>query len=163
MIKNRMNAQGFTLIELMVVVAIIAFLSTIAVPSFLRYMAKAKRAEAYMNLGAIYTAEKMYWAEHGCYTNQLSGPGGLGWKPEGYSGGGAKERFNYTYGFEGKEGEHCFTGNLCAVASQLKMARADKSSFLAIAAGDIYGKGHLDIIGINEKHEILILQDGLAD
>ncbi len=52
-LKNRgsfMKRTGFTLVELMVVVAIIGFLAMIAVPNFMRFLAKAKRAEAYMNL-----------------------------------------------------------------------------------------------------------------
>lgn len=159
-----MSRRGFTLIELMIVVAIVAFLSMVSVPSFMRYMAKTKRVEAYMNLGSIYTAEKMYWAEHNCYTSQLCGASGAGWKPEGYAGGGSKERFYYTYGFaQGKEGENCFTGKLGAVINSLVQAKADQNSFLAVAAGDIDGDGKLDVIGINDKHEIVILQDDLAD
>lgn len=163
-VRKQLFEYGFTLIELMIVVAIIAFLSMISIPSFMRYLAKAKRAEAYMNLSTIYAAEKMYWAEHGHYTNKLSGAGGAGWKPEGYAGGGAQERFHYSYGFsDGVEGEHHFTGKLCAAASDLKLAKADANSFLAIAAADIDGDGKLDIIGINDKHEIVILQDDLAE
>ncbi len=156
--------RGFTLIELMIVVAIVAFLSMVSVPSFMRYMAKAKRTEAYMNLGSIYTAEKMHWAEHGCFTAQLCGVNGAGWKPEGYTQGGSKERFYYTYGFaQGKEGENFFTGKLGAVIGNLAQAKAEQHTFLAIAAGDIDGDGKLDVIGINDKHEIVILQDDLAD
>ena len=54
-----MNRNGFSLIELMVVVAIMAFLAMIAVPNFNRFLAKAKRAEAYMNLNSIYVTEKI--------------------------------------------------------------------------------------------------------
>ena len=117
-----------------------------------------------MNLGAIYTAEKMHWAEHGCYTSQLCGAGGAGWKPESYAGGGAKERFYYTYGFaQGKEGESFFTGKLGAAIMGIDRAKADQSGFLAVAAADIDGDGKLDVIGINDKHEIVILQDDLSD
>ena len=105
--------KGFTLIELMIVVAIIAFLAMIAIPNFLRYVAKAKRSEVYLNLGAIYTAQKAYWAEHGRYSDVLHGEGGIGWKPEGYRGGGKQEKFYYTYGFAGgTEGKNHFTGKL---------------------------------------------------
>lgn len=45
--------QGFTLIELMVVVAIIAILASIAVPSYTRYVARAKVAEAISQLSDI--------------------------------------------------------------------------------------------------------------
>src|ERR1700739_2918912 len=107
-----MKRSGFSLIELMVVVAIIAFLAMIAIPNFNRFFAKAKRTEAYMNLHSIYAAEKAYWAEHGTYSDVLSGPGSIGWQPEGYKGGGVNENFYYTYGFAGSEGKNYFTGKL---------------------------------------------------
>ena len=75
-LRNR-NA-GFTLIELMVVVAIIGVLVAIAVPSFLRYQLRAKRSEAYANLEAIAKAETSYYATNGLFLNTgVSMPGGL--------------------------------------------------------------------------------------
>jgi type IV pilus assembly protein PilA len=159
-----MKRSGFTLIELMIVVAIIAFLAVISVPSFNRFLAKAKRAEVYMNLHSIYTAEKAYWAEHGSYTTVLNGPGGLGWKPEGYKGGGKNESFYYTYGFpNGSEGQNYFTGKLEASASHLSSARADKNGFVAAAAADIDGDGEMDIVTIDQDNNIQILKDDLQN
>ncbi len=155
--------NGFTLIELMIVVAIIAFLSIVAVPNFFKFLAKAKRSEAYMNLSSLYTAQKVYWAEHGEYTSNLSGNGGLGWKPEGYKKGGAGERFYYTYGFgQGSEGVNYFTGKLETSHSHMNMTRADKDGFVIAAVGDIDGDGKPDILTIDEKNNIEIIQDDLA-
>ncbi|MGB8367422.1 MAG: prepilin-type N-terminal cleavage/methylation domain-containing protein [Candidatus Babeliales bacterium] len=53
-----MKGKGFSLIELMVVIAIIGFLAMVGIPSFVKFLAKAKRAEAYMNLSSIYAAQK---------------------------------------------------------------------------------------------------------
>jgi type IV pilus assembly protein PilA len=50
------NRHGFTMIELMIVVAIIGLLTTIAIPNFLTYQAKARQAEAKAALGAIFSA-----------------------------------------------------------------------------------------------------------
>jgi type IV pilus assembly protein PilA len=54
---------GFTLIELMIVVAIIGILASIAIPNFLSYQAKAKQSEAKVSLGAIFTSVVAYQAE----------------------------------------------------------------------------------------------------
>ena len=155
--------MGFTLIELMIVVAIIALLSMVAIPNFMKYLSKAKRAEAYMNLGSLYVAEKAYWAEKGSYSTNLSGADSIGWQPEGYSGGGSQEKFNYTYGFSnGSEGKNYFTGKLGTPASQLSGTKADKESFVAGAAGDIDGDGEADLLTVDDKHEIKIVKDDLA-
>lgn len=153
---------GFSLIELMIVVAIIAFLAMIAVPNYNRYLAKAKRAEAYMQLSSIYAAQKAHWAEHGRYSDQLAGQGGIGWEPEGYQGGGTNEKFYYTYGFPGSEGVNYFTGKLGTSSSNLSNAYANDNSFVAIAAGDIDGDGYPDIIAVDQYNNITILQDDLA-
>ncbi|KPJ68318.1 MAG: hypothetical protein AMJ45_02605 [Syntrophobacter sp. DG_60] len=59
----RKNSKGFTLIELMIVVAIIAILAAIAIPQYKKFQLKAKTSEAKANLGAIRTAEEAYSAE----------------------------------------------------------------------------------------------------
>ena len=53
----RLSNKGFTLVELMVVVAIIGILSAIAIPNFKTYQAKAKSSEAKIQLASIYQAE----------------------------------------------------------------------------------------------------------
>lgn len=162
--KGKMKRQGFTLIELMIVIAIIGFLAMVSVPSFMRFLAKAKRAEAYMQLNSIYAAEKSYWAEHGTYSSVLLGQGGIGWKPEGYSGGGKNEKFYYTYGFSGGgEGRGYVTGKLETPASNLGISKADKDGFVAVAAGDIDGDGKPDILTIDQNNTITVVQDDLTD
>jgi type IV pilus assembly protein PilA len=64
---NRMS-KGFTLLELMVVIALISILSSIAVPTFLEMEGRAKQAEAKTNLRALYNAEKAYFAENNSFT-----------------------------------------------------------------------------------------------
>ncbi len=64
--------EGFTLIELMIVVAIIGILAAIAIPNFLRYQAKAKQTEAKSNLGSIYTSQITYNAETDTYSNAFT-------------------------------------------------------------------------------------------
>ena len=63
MLSKIRNARGFTLIELMIVVAIIAILSVVAVPAFIKYMRKAKTAEAVDMLDKIYKGGSSYYSE----------------------------------------------------------------------------------------------------
>lgn len=144
--------RGFTLIELMIVVAIIAFLAMVSIPSFKKFLSKAKRTEAHMNLNALATAEKIYWAEHGTYSNDLQA---LGWEPEG--------EILYTYGFPGSEGKNFVKGKLGAPASHLSGARANGQGFVVVAAGDIDGDGKVDILSIDQNKKLTVVQDDLID
>lgn len=63
MFKKAKNKKGFTLIELMIVVAIVGILAAIAIPNFLNYQAKSQQTEAKTNLGSIFTNMVAYSAE----------------------------------------------------------------------------------------------------
>lgn len=68
MIKISRKAQrGFTLIELMIVVAIIGILAAVAIPQFLDYMKSSKRSEAMLNLNAIEKAAGSEYAENATF------------------------------------------------------------------------------------------------
>ena len=62
-----MRAQAFTLIELMIVVAIIGILAAIAIPNFGKFQCKSKQTEAKSNLKLIQVAEEAYRAENDSY------------------------------------------------------------------------------------------------
>lgn len=64
--------SGFTLVELMVVVAIVGILAAVAVPNYLKYQAKARQSEAKVALAAVYTQEKGFFAEQSKYWPCLS-------------------------------------------------------------------------------------------
>ena len=60
--------EGFTLIELMVVVMIIAVLIAIAIPSFLGFRASAQDRSAQSEVRNVLLAEKAFWLDNGDYT-----------------------------------------------------------------------------------------------
>jgi type IV pilus assembly protein PilA len=60
---------GFTLLELMMVVAVIGVLAAIAIPNFLRYQLRTRATETLTHLKGIGTTEVAYYAEHGTYVS----------------------------------------------------------------------------------------------
>jgi len=81
--------RGFTLIELMIVVAIIGILAAIAIPNFLQFQLRSKTGEAKTNLAAIRTAEEGYFAEFNNYVPANQTPGSaVGSNKRVWSGGG---------------------------------------------------------------------------
>lgn len=71
-LKTLKRQDGFTLVELMVVVAIIGLLSAVAVPNFKKYQAKAKISEAKLQLSALYTAESSFFSDYNMYAHCLT-------------------------------------------------------------------------------------------
>ena len=68
------KSTGFSLIELMIVVAIIAILAAIAIPNFLKFSMKAKTAEATQNLAAMRTSQESYRSEEDTYWTCAANP-----------------------------------------------------------------------------------------
>ena len=140
---NRKDESGFTLMELMVVVAIIGILASIAIPSFLKYQNTSKRAEVYANLGSLVKAQKAFYAEYGDFIGVLAEPTGttgtlpnpakravtgvtnafarVGWTPDG----------DVFYDYDTNTTD---TGCLCV------------SCFTAAAYGDLDGNGNLSVV-----------------
>ncbi|TAL10350.1 MAG: prepilin-type N-terminal cleavage/methylation domain-containing protein [Nitrospirae bacterium] len=61
------GADGFTLVELIIIVTIVAILAAIAIPNFMSYRAKARQTEAKVGLGGLHTSAMAYAAEQNTF------------------------------------------------------------------------------------------------
>jgi type IV pilus assembly protein PilA len=150
--------QGFTLIELMIVVAIIGILAAIAIPNFLTYQAKARQSEAKIALGGIFTTAIAYFGEQNTF---VAAGDALGFKPVGTS------RYNLWYGgvaaankitpTAGGGAPPCDTAPVAAAAAGVSTGppAANATSFTAGARGNVDADVACDEWGMNDIRTLL--------
>ena len=148
---KRRLAKGFTLIELMIVVAIIGILAAIAVPNFMKFQARARQSEAKANLKGYFTSIKSYFAEAGSYVC-----GDCGFQPE------KKNRYAYTYSSTASKATDPNAGAACAYSGTPTASQSDvpPASFTATASGNIDADATCDQWSINDAND---LQNGKND
>ena len=151
--SNRMKGtQGFTLIELMIVVAIIGILAAIAIPNFMTYQAKARQSEAKVGLGGIFTSAVSYFAENNTYDVAANA---IGYAPAG------SPKYSFAYGgtgttatinvgsTSGQATNACPLGNWTTGTPSVTLAKT-AAGFSAGAIGQIDGDATCDEWYIND-------------
>ena len=76
--RGRGRRQGFTLLELMTVVAIVGILLVVAIPTYVSYVTRARVSEALQFLGALATEAVIYHHDHGSFPTSLNDLGSSG-------------------------------------------------------------------------------------
>jgi type IV pilus assembly protein PilA len=166
------NANGFSLVELMVVVAIIGILAGMGIPSMQKQIAKARQSEIKLHLSGIHTAEKAFYAEFNTYTTDF---GAMGFAPEG------KNRYNAGFstadtaarltakGYGGalngifRVGDATPNVTLLAEGAAFSGwagATADDNGYVAVGGGTIY-KSRMDQWSINENKALNNVSNGI--
>ena len=135
MIRQLDRQKGFSLTELMIVVAIIGILATIAIPSFMSYQAKTKQVEAKNNLVAIHTGEVAYFAENNGYIDDFNAIG--------FGITGSTQRYYYELG-------KASAGTLPPGCTASALDKVSDSTFVAVAIGNIDGDSTCDVWTIDQ-------------
>ena len=65
--RNKNKESGFTIIELMIVVAVIGILAAVSIPEYLRFQMKSKRTEGVSLIKAIEISQEVYFMKHDTY------------------------------------------------------------------------------------------------
>ena len=70
--QNRKTSNGFTLVEILIVVAIIGILAAVAVPAYFNHILRTRQAEAYHNLLDLKAAQEMFYSMENIYAGPYS-------------------------------------------------------------------------------------------
>ncbi len=151
MLDRMKGNKGFTLIELMIVVAIIGILAAIAIPNFMTYQAKSRQSEAKVGLGGIFTTATSFFAENGTFSVV---PSGLGYAPAGSP--------KYTFSYNGLQINTVGTATICNGVTTVIPAAATASAFTAGARGNIDGDNTCDEWTINDVRALVNTANDVA-
>jgi len=148
-VSDKVRSQhGFSLTELMIVVAIIGILAAIAIPKFMSFQARAKQSEAKANLVHIHTAEMAYFAEYNGYIDDFNAVG--------FGVTGSSQRYYYELGktHSGTLPPGCTASTLDSVSS---------SGFKAVAIGNIDGDPTCDVWTIDENKNLVNVTNDVSN
>ena len=154
--RIHVKTGGFTLVELMIVVAIIGALASVAVPSFLNYQLKAKRAEALANLSSLAKSQKSYFAEFNAYVwvaPEPSTSGGAG-LPTTIKRGVAPVANGFSSVGWTPEGDVYFDYDTNTPGSVMGGCTCTEACFTSAAYGDLDGDGNMSVVLITHPDPV---------
>ena len=148
---NERESKGFTLIELMIVVAIIGIMASIAIPQFLKFQAKAKQAEARGNLGTIHTMQTAYFSSTDTFAGTARAFHLINFTPIA-----GQNRYNYIMDV----GIYPATIDNFDPALLPAGVLVSNQGFTCLAAGNVDSDPFLDVWGVNDIREV---KNAIAD
>lgn len=163
----RKKSKGFTLIELMIVVAIIAILAAIAIPQYRKFQLKAKTSEAKTNLGAIKTCEESYSAEHDQYLTSAYKPDATPTAtPRDFAGGDVFNSLGFAPAGKVRYSYGVYNGNAKSTLSTANPANGNSNvtegtiDITIIAKGDLDGDTQYSYYGLTDENAKLFGPQG---
>ena len=150
-IKQKMN-EGFTLVEILIVVVIIGILAAVAVPTYLNYVKKSRGSEAGVYLNTIYKQAAVYYTEEGEVPGNLEDMKALGLLSLD-----AKAEEQWTFDLsqlernedEGVSGD--FKGIITATSTEEMDGGAGEVVEFNVETGEYCGYGHGECGSYNNK------------
>lgn len=140
--EGKKRVKGFTLIELMIVVAIVGILSAMAIPNFQKFRSRAIQAEARANLGAINTCQTIYFGDFDTFAGGPNAFLDIRYVPVT-----GTKRYTYILGQAVLPAD--FT-----VSPVPSGCNTTANGFTAIAVGNIDNDPFIDFWAVNDQREI---------
>ncbi len=130
MLKHLRERKGFTLVEILIVVVMLAILFAIAVPIYVNYVAQARAAEAQEAINAIKAACNVYHARRGVYPATIEQLDQLQFEPS------TKDRWNFNWVVAGNG-----LNEISATSTGRMPGGAGKKVTLNVQTGEWHGYG----------------------
>jgi type IV pilus assembly protein PilA len=139
----RHERHGFTLIELMIVIAIVGILAAIALPNYQRFQGRNKQSEVKLNLKALYTAAKAQYAEHATFDVGLNI---LTFSPE--------PNYRYTYSYNASTGTKQHIGSPGGACEAGITSVVTQNTFVATGCGNLDNDPFVDSWRIDDTMQL---------